>query len=122
MHAPCPCGSGKPYEACCGRWHAGAPAPTAEALMRARYSAYVRGLADYLLATWHPSQRPPAVEIEPGVKWLGLEVRRHVPDGDRAVVEFVARSKLAGRAARLHEASRFVREAGHWYYVDGDLR
>jgi SEC-C motif-containing protein len=122
MNEPCPCGSGQPYEACCGRWHAGAPAPTAEALMRARYSADVRGLADFLLATWHPNKRPPAVETAPGVKWLGLEVRRHVPDGDRAVVEFVARSKLAGRAARLHEASRFVREAGRWYYVDGDLQ
>jgi len=122
VNEPCPCGSGRPYEACCGRWHAGEPAPTAEALMRSRYSAYVRGLTGYLLDTWHPSQRPPSMEIEPGQKWLGLEIRRHVPDGDHALVEFVARSKLGGRAARLHENSRFVREGGRWYYVDGDLK
>jgi SEC-C motif-containing protein len=119
---PCPCGSGTDYAACCGRWHAGTPAPSAEALMRSRYSAYVLQLADYLRATWHPSTRPPALHFEPGLKWLGLELRRHQADGDRATVEFVARSKLGGRAARLHETSRFVREAGLWLYVDGDLR
>jgi SEC-C motif-containing protein len=119
--SPCPCGSGLAYDACCGRWHAGTPAPTAEALMRARYSAYVLDRSDYVSASWHPSTRPPAIETVPGVKWLGLEVRRHVPAGDHAVVEFVARSKVGGRAQRLHETSRFVREAGRWYYVDGDL-
>jgi len=90
--------------------------------MRSRYSAYVLGLDAYLLATWHPSTRPASIGLEPGVKWLGLEVRRHAPDGDRAVVEFVARNKLGGRARRLHETSRFVREAGRWSYVDGDLK
>lgn len=123
---PCPCGSGRADDACCGRWHAGPGhlmAPDAEALMRSRYSAYVRGLADYLLATWHPSTRPAALEPDPpGLKWLGLEVKRHaVQDADHATVEFVARSKLAGRAHRLHETSRFVREDGRWYYVDGDI-
>ncbi len=120
----CPCGSGTPYAACCGRWH-GRPqhlqAPTAEALMRSRYSAYVRELADYLQDTWHPSTRPTAPpEFEPGLRWLGLEVRRHTLLGDdSAEVLFVARSKLGGRAHRLQECSRFVREAGRWYYVDG---
>jgi SEC-C motif domain protein len=90
--------------------------------MRSRYSAYVLDKADYVLATWHPSTRPPSMGLVPGVKWLGLELRRHVPDGDRAVVEFVARNKLGGRAQRLHETSRFVREGGRWYYVDGDLK
>jgi SEC-C motif domain protein len=92
--------------------------------MRSRYSAYVLGLPDYLLATWHPSTRPAALEADPpGLKWLGLEVRRHEqPDDAHAVVEFVARNKLAGRAQRLHETSRFVREGGRWYYVDGELR
>ncbi len=123
--APCPCGSGARLEACCGRYHAGPQhlqAPTAEALMRSRYSAFVAGLADYLLATWHPSTRPPALAPdEAGLKWLGLEVKRHtIVDADHATVEFVARSKLGGRAHRLHELSRFVREDGHWYYVDGD--
>jgi SEC-C motif-containing protein len=124
---PCPCGRPAAYADCCGRWHAGPQAlqaPDAEALMRSRYSAYVLDLTDYLLATWHPSTRPPAVEPNPpGLKWLGLEVREHrVIDADHAEVEFVARSKLGGRAHRLHERSRFVREDGRWLYVDGDIR
>jgi SEC-C motif domain protein len=88
--------------------------------MRSRYSAYVLGLADYLLDTWHPSTRPATIEPDPpGLRWLGLEVKRHMRDGDeRAVVEFVAVSKLGGRAQRLHETSRFVREAGRWFYLD----
>ncbi len=92
--------------------------------MRSRYVGYALGLHDYLLATWHPSTRPAALEPDPpGLKWLGLDVRRHVRQDDHhATVEFVARSKLAGRAHRLHEVSRFVREGGRWYYVDGDLR
>jgi SEC-C motif-containing protein len=79
---------------------------------------------DYLLATWHPSTRPAELEApEPGLKWLGLDVRAHrIQDVDHATVEFVARSKLGGRAHRLHELSRFVREAGHWLYLDGNLR
>jgi SEC-C motif domain protein len=99
-------------------------APTAQALMRSRYSACVFDLTDYLRDTWHPSTRPAAIEPNPpGLKWLGLEVRRHtLQDADHASVEFVARSKLGGRAQRLHETSRFVREDGRWYYVDGDLR
>jgi len=124
--APCPCGRPLAYAACCGRWHAGPralQAPTAEDLMRSRYSAYALGLVDYLAATWHPSTRPADLSPLPaGLRWLGLEVRRHVPqDADHALVEFVARSKLGGRAERLHETSRFVREQGRWFYVDGDL-
>ena len=120
-------GSGGPgYDACCGRYHRGPqhrPAPTAEALMRSRYSAYVLGLTDYLLATWHTSTRPTSLEPQPaGMKWLGLEVRRHTQQDDtHASVEFVARSKLDGRAQRLHETSRFVREDGRWLYLDGDV-
>jgi SEC-C motif domain protein len=117
----CPCGSGSAYAACCRRWHEGAPAPTAEALMRARYSAYVLERSDYLLATWHPRTRPAALQLQPGLAWLGLQVRRQQEEGAQAIVEFVARSKSAGRATRLHETSRFVREAGRWYYVDGDI-
>jgi SEC-C motif-containing protein len=123
---PCPCGASRPYDACCGRYHAGPQhllAPDAESLMRSRYSAYVLGLADYLLATWHESTRPEALEPDPpGLKWLGLEVKRSAAqDADHAIVEFVARSKLGGRAHRLHEASSFVREDGRWFYVDGDV-
>jgi len=92
--------------------------------MRSRYSAFVLDLTDYLLATWHASTRPSSIAPnETGIKWLGLEVRRHrVVDADHAEVEFVARSKVAGRAHRLHELSRFVREDGRWFYVDGDVR
>lgn len=123
MTLPCPCGSGATYDACCGRWHAGEPAPTAEALMRSRYSAFTLNLVPYLLQTWHASTRPASLDdLPPGLKWLGLQVRRAHEDGDRATVEFVSRSKLGGKAARLHETSRFVREDGRWYYVDGDLR
>lgn len=97
-------------------------APDAEALMRSRYSAFVVENTAYLNATWHPSTRPAGLSLEPGVKWLGLEVRQHrVLDADHAEVTFVARSRLAGRGQRLHERSRFVREHGRWYYVDGDL-
>lgn len=89
--------------------------------MRSRYSAFVLGRADYLLATWHASRRPPTLDFEPGAKWLGLEVRAHRATGpDHAEVEFVARWRVAGRATRMHERSRFMREEGRWYYVDGD--
>ena len=125
----CPCRApalAPRYADCCGRYHHGShAAPDAEALMRSRYSAYVLGLADYLLATWHSSTRPAALDADPaGLKWLGLEVRRHTKtDAAHASVEFVARSKLGGRAHRLHEVSRFVREDdGRWYYVDGEIR
>lgn len=120
----CPCGSGRLYDRCCGRWHGGEPAPDAEALMRSRYSAYVRDDLAYLRATWAPGTCPPDLAPNPpGLTWLGLEVRRHVVlDADHATVEFVARNKLGGRARRLHETSRFERRGGRWLYVDGDLR
>ncbi len=91
--------------------------------MRSRYSAFVLGLLDYLVDTWHPSTRPAELPDEPpGLRWLGLEVRRHeILDADHARVEFVARSKRDGRAQRLHETSRFVREGGRWFYVDGEM-
>ena len=121
----CCCGSGKPYATCCGRLHSGAEiAAGAEALMRSRYSAYVLGLEPYLLATWHPDTRPKHLDLhtEPRAKWLGLEIKRHVLTGpDSAIVEFIARYRLDGRANRLHEASRFVREDDRWLYVDGEF-
>jgi len=122
----CDCGNPRRYDDCCGRYHAGPlhlQAPTAEALMRSRYSAFVRDLSDYLLDTWHPSTRPATLEPNPaGLRWLGLEVRSHATlDANNATVEFVARNKLAGRAQRLRELSRFVREGGHWFYIDGEL-
>lgn len=122
----CPCQSGRRYAQCCAPLHRGeASAETAEALMRSRYSAYVRADAAYLLATWHADTRPPALEFDDAAstRWLGLDVKRHlVHDLDRATVEFVARYKVGGGAAvRLHEISRFVREDARWYYVDGEF-
>ncbi|MCL7714873.1 YchJ family protein [Stenotrophomonas mori] len=122
--SPCPCGSGSAYEKCCARWHAGAAAPDAEALMRSRYSAYVVGDAAYLRATWHITTRPGTLELEdpagPRTHWLGLEVKAHRATGeDTAEVRFVARYRVGGgRAVRLQEHSRFVREQGRWYYLD----
>ena len=88
--------------------------------MRSRYGAYVVGLIDYLLATWHPSTAPGELELSP-VKWIGLEVLHAESAGDAGVVEFVALCRVNGRAERMHETSRFVREAGRWYYIDGQM-
>jgi SEC-C motif domain protein len=119
---PCPCG-GKSYTACCGRFIDSGEIPqSAEELMRSRYSAYVLAKEEYLKSTWHANTRPAeAMTQDDDIKWLGLEVRKHVPAGDEAVVEFVARYKVGGRAHRMHEVSRFVRENGRWFYVDGNF-
>ena len=118
--AACPCGKGD-YAQCCKPYHDGAAAPTAEALMRSRYSAYALGLMHYVHASWHASTRPPLTDFvhDASIKWLGLEVKKFVPGQDEATVEFVARSKSGGRAQRLHEISRFVKEDGRWFYIDG---
>lgn len=138
--ARCPCLSGDTYGSCCGRYHAGlrpgpdgaAPgphAPTAEALMRSRYSAFAVGDADYLRATWHPSTRPADLDLDldDDVEWRRLDVVRTEAGGPfdtTGVVEFVAhhrsRTDPADRG-RLHEVSRFVREGDRWSYVDATI-
>ena len=122
---PCPCGPTLQFVHCCGRCLGhfdDTPAPDAGSLMRSRYSAFVLLDSDYLLATWHPDKRPTDFQFESGAKWLGLEVRDHASvDASHAEVEFVARYRLAGKAVRLHERSRFVRENGRWFYLDGDM-
>jgi SEC-C motif-containing protein len=124
---PCPCGrttskgQALSLDTCCGPYHANQNAPDAESLMRSRYSAFVRGDVPYLLATWHRSQRPAELKLETGGKWLGLQIKQHrVTGADTAEVEFVARFRVGGKAVRQHERSRFVREDGRWFYVDGD--
>jgi SEC-C motif-containing protein len=103
-------------------YHSGEAAPDAESLMRSRYSAFVRGDVPYLLATWHSSQRPAELTLEPAAKWLGLEIKQYrSTDEHKAEVEFVARFRSGGKAVRQHERSRFVREDGRWVYVDGDV-
>ena len=88
--------------------------------MRSRYTAYVLGLHGYLLETWHPNTRPAVIDADPpGLRWLGLEVRDCMEiTADQATVEFIARSKLGGRANRLHETSRFARVNNRWFYLD----
>ncbi|MFA0924367.1 YchJ family protein [Xanthomonas fragariae] len=119
---PCPCDLTGDYAQCCGKYHAGAAAPDAQTLMRARYSAYVRRDVGYLLASWHPSTRPPELSLDEGGRttWLGLTVQRAIVTGaDTAEVVFLARYRIGGGSAvRMTEHSRFVREDGHWYYLD----
>lgn len=132
--AACPCG-GAAYARCCGPFIEGAAVPdSAEQLMRSRYTAFVRRDEAYLRATWHPSTRPSGalVDADEKLKWLGLEIKSAFrirqpdqADAERDSVEFVARYKVGGRARRLREVSRFVREAGpggmRWYYLDGSF-
>jgi SEC-C motif-containing protein len=121
LEQACPCGSGESYARCCGPLHAGAPATSAEALMRSRYSAFALNLPDYLMASWHPSTRPADLKEDgPAPRWIGLRVLAQSTEADTASVEFVATCRVGGRAQRLHEKSRFVFEEGRWYYVDGE--
>jgi SEC-C motif-containing protein len=119
----CPCGSNKTYADCCQPLHTGDPAPSAERLMRSRYSAYVLGLDDYLQKSWHVSKRPSRVRLFDH-QWIGLKIVRteagQVGD-ETGVVEFIARYKINGKAHKLQETSRFVKENGDWYYVDGEV-
>ncbi|WP_369771501.1 YchJ family protein [Thioalkalivibrio sp. ALE16] len=121
----CACGSGRDRPACCGAFLDGAAAaPTAEALMRSRYAAFVEGREDYLLATWAPETRPESLMLEPDQRWLGLTIRATGaggPEDREGWVEFVARSRVRGQGVRLHERSRFRREDGRWVYVDGEF-
>lgn len=107
------------YEACCAPYHAGVrPAPTAEALMRSRYSAFALRKPAYLLSSWHPTTRPADLALD-GDEWVQLRVLKAETDDEKATVEFIARSRSGGRVNGLHEISRFVRENGRWFYLDG---
>jgi SEC-C motif domain protein len=118
----CPCGGGALYQDCCEPYHLSLSAPNAEKLMRSRYSAYVLGLEEYLLNTWHPNTRPQALNLkQDSTQWLGLEVKRFEPNDEQAIVEFIARYKINGKAGKMQETSRFKRIATRWFYVDGDL-
>ncbi|GAA3462928.1 YchJ family protein [Saccharothrix longispora] len=121
MSTPCPCGLGDPYEHCCGPFHEGRKKPpTAEALMRSRYSAFAVGDEDYLLATWHPTTRPASLELDPEQRWNRLEVLGRTGGTlfqTTGTVEFRAHCRVRGGRDVLHENSRFVREDGVWLYV-----
>ncbi len=92
--------------------------------MRSRYTAFALRDTAYLLASWHASTRPTTLTLDdaPTQKWIGLQIRSHeMLNAEQATVEFIARYRIGGRAQRLHETSRFVREGEHWFYVDGDI-
>jgi SEC-C motif domain protein len=115
----CPCGLPAVYEACCGRFHSGTAPPTAELLVRARYTAYARGDGAYLRATWHPSTRPPTVVLDPDLRWTRLQVLE--ADGGlldtTGTVRFRAHHVVRGVPGVLEEHSRFARDGGRWAYV-----
>ncbi|CAL9588415.1 hypothetical protein SUDANB38_05209 [Streptomyces sp. enrichment culture] len=120
---PCPCGLPAPYGECCGRFHTGAAtAPTAERLMRSRYSAFVVRDEPYLLRTWAPATRPRSVDFDPDMRWTGLEVHA-AEDGTlfhtTGTVTFTARYTHRGEPGALRERSRFEKADGQWLYVDG---
>jgi SEC-C motif-containing protein len=122
--ARCPCSSGDVFGDCCGPLLQGVPAPTAERLMRSRYTAFALEDADYLRRTWHATTRPATVEVEPELQWRRLLIIDRVAGGpfDReGVVEFEAFWRQGADRGSLHERSRFVREERQWYYVDGDV-
>ncbi|MGW4104590.1 YchJ family protein [Streptomyces sp. NPDC004976] len=116
----CPCGLPEAYEACCGRLHAGASAPTAERLMRSRYCAFVRRYGAYLLRTWHPRTRPERIDFDPGMRWTGLEIIE-TGDGSAFHSTGTVTFRASYRGGSLHERSRFERAGGAWVYVDGDF-
>ena len=122
----CHCGSGYLSEQCCLQYVAGSlNAPTAEALMRSRYTAYVMGDEAYLLTSWFDATRPKKLNLEQSnINWSGLSICKTQGGkaGDqRGVVEFIAKYVEAGKASQVHESSRFIYQQGRWFYVDGDL-
>ncbi|MER5430339.1 YchJ family protein [Streptomyces sp. NPDC002588] len=117
----CPCGLPRAYDACCGRYHRGpAAAPTAEALMRSRYAAFVKGDAAYLTRTWHPRTRPARLGLDQGTRWTGLEILA-TKDGSAFHTTGTVEFRASFRGGALHEVSRFERVDGAWVYVDGEF-
>jgi SEC-C motif-containing protein len=121
----CPCGSGSKYKKCCRKYHQGALPKTAEALMRSRYSAYVFGLADYIMATTHPdnpdftqnrvSWRDDILLFCRHTDFLKLTVTSAREGETEAFVSFQAELS----SGLMREKSRFLKEEGRWLYVDG---
>ncbi len=121
---PCPCGSGERFDGCCAPVLRGSQAPSAERLMRSRYTAFVVGDERHLFATWHPGTRPESLDLDPSMRWTGLEVIDVVDGGvddSRGVVEFRAHWRERGVTGMLAERSRFVRQSGRWWYLDGEV-
>ena len=122
----CPCGSGQAYSSCCKIYHEGSAAPTAEHLMRARFSAYCLINESYLAHTWHPGSRPKRLNVneKSGVHWLKLEIVNIEQGGANdkiGRIEFRAYYELEGKRGYLHETANFVKEDNQWYYFDGEI-
>ncbi len=121
MPTRCPCLSGLPYAECCEPLHRGETgAPTAEQLMRSRFSAFAVGDAPYLLATWHPSTRPSTLELDPELRWYRLDILDRTAGGpldSHGEIEFEAHWRSPETRGSQHERSAFVREGARWFYV-----
>lgn len=126
----CPCGSGDLFADCCEPiMTGGLRAPTAERLMRSRFTAHVRGDLDHLFRSWHPRTRPVEVRLDRGVEWVSLRIEATTgggADDAEGVVEFIARYRDAAEpnprpgvnvVSELHERSSFVQRAGRWVYL-----
>lgn len=121
----CPCQSEKLFSECCEPYHNGQAAPTAEALMRSRYSAFVLNNDKYIYKSWSKTTRPSkkSLKQDDPSEWLGLTIVRTAQGtifDFEGVVEFIARFQSDGKAQQLHEVSRFIRENGKWVYLDGE--
>ncbi len=124
---PCPCGSQNFYEECCKAYiEKNKKAPTAETLMRSRYTAYVLQNSEYLLKTWYPKKRPPAIDFsKESAEWLRLEIISVQKGGikdQRGLVEFQACYRIEDKEHVMKEISRFKRERGAWFYLDGNVK
>lgn len=123
MKPACPCRLGETYDLCCGRFHRSeAIPPTAERLMRSRFTAFAVGDVDYLLRTWYPRTRPRAIDLDPDQRWVRLDILHTARGGlldNAGTVEFRAHYHQDDTQDSLHENSRFVKEGGEWLYLDG---
>ncbi|WP_275667844.1 YchJ family protein [Marinobacter salexigens] len=117
--AHCPCESQSSYADCCLRYHQGAIAPTPEALMRSRFTAFFLKLPDYLRASWHVSSRPATLDLNDSPDWASLRILDSKETGDTGQVHFQAIYRMESGWGYLQENSEFVREDGRWYYLKG---
>jgi SEC-C motif domain protein len=126
----CPCQSGKEYEACCGPIIGGSQAAsTAEALMRSRYTAFVKSEIDYLKNSLHPDHRddfdPVSTrDLADNSEWINLQIINTSgggKDDQEGTVEFIVTFSRQGVTYKHHELAQFNRHNGTWYYTDGEL-
>ncbi|MBQ0833862.1 YchJ family protein [Marinobacter sp.] len=115
----CPCGSQRRYAECCQRYHSGEKAPSPEALMRSRFTAFVLKIESYLRASWHTSTRPAELGLDNSPDWVSLRILDTGQNGDNGQVHFQAIYRLNPGWGYLQEHSQFVRENGRWYYLEG---